>query len=40
MRYRHIVRDKILYNNGPWNIDELFERLKSTLLVDLGTPRM
>jgi hypothetical protein len=40
MRYRHIVPDKILYNNGPWNVDELFERLKNTLLVDLGTPRM
>jgi NAD(P)-dependent dehydrogenase (short-subunit alcohol dehydrogenase family) len=40
MRYRHIVADKILYNNGPWDIDELFDRLKSTLLVDLGTPRM
>ncbi|MGH7779843.1 MAG: SDR family oxidoreductase [Candidatus Binataceae bacterium] len=40
MRYRHIVPDKILYNDGPWDIDHLFERLKSTLLVDLGTPRM
>ncbi|HVA80372.1 MAG TPA: SDR family oxidoreductase [Candidatus Binataceae bacterium] len=40
MRYRHIVAEKMLYNNGPWNIDELFERLKTTLLVDLGTPRM
>jgi NAD(P)-dependent dehydrogenase (short-subunit alcohol dehydrogenase family) len=40
MRYRHIVADRILYNNGPWNIDDLFERLKSTLLVDLGTTRM
>jgi NAD(P)-dependent dehydrogenase (short-subunit alcohol dehydrogenase family) len=40
MRYRHIVPDKILYNNGPWDIDELFDRLKSTLLTDLGTPRM
>src|SRR5882672_6355342 len=40
MRYRHIAPDKILYNNGPWNVDELFERMKSTLLVDLGTPRM
>ena len=40
MRYRHIAPDKILYNDGPWNIDELFERLKSTLLVDLSQPRM
>ena len=40
MRYQHIVPDKILYNNGPWNIEELFERLKTTLLVDLEPPRM
>jgi NAD(P)-dependent dehydrogenase (short-subunit alcohol dehydrogenase family) len=40
MRYQHIIPDKILYNNGPWNIDELFERLKTTLLVDLEPPRM
>jgi hypothetical protein len=30
----------VLYNNGPWNIDELFERLKNTLLTDLSQPRM
>src|SRR5271168_3711450 len=40
MRYRHIVADKVLYNNGPWNVDELFERLKNTLLTDLSQPRM
>src|SRR3984957_3062076 len=40
MRYRHIVADKVLYNNGPWNIDELFERLKNTLMADLSQPRM
>ena len=40
MRYRHIVAEKILYNNGPWDIDDLFERLKSTLLVDMTQPRM
>src|SRR5580658_8399554 len=40
MRYRHIAPDKVLYNNGPWNVDELFERLKNTLLVDLSQPRM
>jgi NAD(P)-dependent dehydrogenase (short-subunit alcohol dehydrogenase family) len=40
MRYRHITADKILYNEGPWNIDRLFEQLKSTLLVDLEPPRM
>ena len=35
-----IIADKVLYNNGPWNIDELFERLKNTLLTDLSQPRM
>jgi hypothetical protein len=40
MRYRHIVADKVLYNNGPWNIDDLFDRLKNTLLADLSQPRM
>ncbi len=40
MRYTHIVPDKILYNDGPWDIDKLFERLKSTLLVDMNPPRM
>jgi NAD(P)-dependent dehydrogenase (short-subunit alcohol dehydrogenase family) len=40
MRYRHIVADKIIYNNGPWDIDRLFDTLKSTLLVDLEPPRM
>ena len=40
MRYTHIVPEKIIYNNGPWNVDELFERLKTTLLVDMEPPRM
>jgi len=40
MRYRHIIADRILYNNGPWDIDELFERLKTTLLVDMTQSRM
>jgi NAD(P)-dependent dehydrogenase (short-subunit alcohol dehydrogenase family) len=40
MRYRHIVPDKIIYNNGPWDIDKLFDTLKSTLMVDLEPPRM
>jgi len=40
MRYTHIVPDKIIYNDGPWDIDKLFDRLKSTLLVDLIPPRM
>ena len=40
MRYRHIVADRIIYSDGPWDIDTLFDRLKSTLLVDLSPPRM
>jgi NAD(P)-dependent dehydrogenase (short-subunit alcohol dehydrogenase family) len=40
MRYRHIVTDRVIYNDGPWDIDTLFDRLKSTLLVDLSSPRM
>jgi NAD(P)-dependent dehydrogenase (short-subunit alcohol dehydrogenase family) len=40
MRYRHIVADKIIYNSGPWDIDKLFDTLKSTLMVDLEPPRM
>ncbi len=40
MHYRHIAPDKIIFNNGPWDIDELFERLKTTLLVDMTPPRM
>jgi NAD(P)-dependent dehydrogenase (short-subunit alcohol dehydrogenase family) len=40
MRYRHIVADRVIYNDGPWDIDALFDRLKSTLLVDLSPPRM
>ncbi len=40
MRYRHIVPDRIIFNNGPWDIDKLFEIFKSTLGSDLEPPRM
>ncbi|MGH7812872.1 MAG: SDR family NAD(P)-dependent oxidoreductase [Candidatus Binataceae bacterium] len=40
MRYRHIVPDRIIYNTGPWEIDKLFDILKTTLMVDLAEPRM
>jgi NAD(P)-dependent dehydrogenase (short-subunit alcohol dehydrogenase family) len=40
MRYTHIVPDKIIYNNGPWDVDRLAEVFKSTLGVDLIPPRM
>ena len=40
MRYRHIVPDKIVYSDGPWDIDRLFEIFKNTLGNDLEPPRM
>ena len=40
MRYRHITPDKILYSDGPWDIDHLFSIFKSTLGQDLEPPRM
>jgi len=40
MRYRHITPDKIIYNNGPWDVAKLADVLKNTLLVDLEPPRM
>jgi len=40
MRYRHITPDKILYSDGPWDIDHLFSTFKSTLGQDLEPPRM
>jgi NAD(P)-dependent dehydrogenase (short-subunit alcohol dehydrogenase family) len=40
MRYRHIVPDKIIYNDGPWPVDKLFQVFKSTLGVDLEPPQM
>jgi len=35
VRYRHIFWDRIVYNNGPWNIDDLFGLMKRTLARDL-----
>jgi len=40
MRYRHMVPDKIIYNQGPWDVAKLPDLLKNTLLVDLERPRM
>jgi NAD(P)-dependent dehydrogenase (short-subunit alcohol dehydrogenase family) len=40
MRYTHIVPDKIIYNQGPWDVEKLPDILRSTLLVDLVPPRM
>ncbi len=40
VRYCHIVPERIIYNNGPWEIDRLFELFKNTLGADLEPPRM
>ncbi len=40
LRYRHIFWDKIVYGNGPWDIDELFKVMKRTLARDLEKPRI
>jgi len=39
-RYTHIVPDKVIYNNGPWDVDKLAEVFKTTLGQDLIPPRM
>jgi len=39
-RYTHIEADRILYSNGPWDIDHLFKIFKSTLGVGMHPPRM
>lgn len=39
-RYTHMVPDRIIYNNGPWDVDKLAEVFKSTLGQDLTPPRM
>jgi len=40
LRYRHIFWDKVIYNNGPWDIDNLFKVMKRTLARDLEKPRI
>ena len=39
-RYTHMRPDRVLINNGPWNIDELFKVFKSQLGSGLEPPRM
>ena len=39
-RMTHIVPDKVIYSNGPWDVDKLAEVFKSTLGQDLIPPRM
>jgi NAD(P)-dependent dehydrogenase (short-subunit alcohol dehydrogenase family) len=40
IRYSHIVPEKTIYNQGPWDIEKLPDILKSTLLQDLIPARM
>jgi NAD(P)-dependent dehydrogenase (short-subunit alcohol dehydrogenase family) len=40
LRYRHIFWDKVVYGNGPWNIDDLFKVMRRTLARDLEKPRL
>ncbi len=39
-RYSHLVPERVLMSDHPWEIDRLFEIFKSTLGVDLVPPRM
>ncbi len=39
-RYTHIESDRVLNNNGPWDIDHLFKIFKSTLGTGMQPPRM
>jgi NAD(P)-dependent dehydrogenase (short-subunit alcohol dehydrogenase family) len=39
-RYTHMKPDRVLHNNGPWDIDQLFKIFKQTLGAGLEPPRM
>jgi NAD(P)-dependent dehydrogenase (short-subunit alcohol dehydrogenase family) len=39
-RFSHIEPERILYSNGPWDIDHLFKIFKSTLGTGMQPPRM
>src|SRR6266436_3996531 len=39
-RYKHIEPERVLINNGPWDIDELFKVFKTTLGVDVKMAHM
>jgi NAD(P)-dependent dehydrogenase (short-subunit alcohol dehydrogenase family) len=39
-RFTHIEPERVLVNNGPWDIDQLFKVFKSTLGTGLKPPRM
>jgi NAD(P)-dependent dehydrogenase (short-subunit alcohol dehydrogenase family) len=39
-RYTHMKPDRVLINNGPWDVEEVFKLFKQTLGVGLEPPRM
>ena len=38
--YTHLMPEKVIYSQGPWDLDHLFKVFKSTLGSDLSPPRM
>jgi NAD(P)-dependent dehydrogenase (short-subunit alcohol dehydrogenase family) len=38
--YTHLVPEKVIYSQGPWDLDHLFKVFNSTLGADLQPPRM
>jgi NAD(P)-dependent dehydrogenase (short-subunit alcohol dehydrogenase family) len=38
--YTHLVPEKVIYSQGPWDLDHLFKVFNSTLGSDLKPPRM
>ena len=38
--YTHLEPEKVIYSQGPWDLDHLFKVFKSTLGLDLKPPRM
>ncbi len=38
--YTHLEPEKVIYSQGPWDLDHLFKVFKSTLGSDLSPPRM
>lgn len=38
--YTHMDAEKTIYNQGPWDLDQLFKTFNSTLGVDLKPPKL
>ena len=39
-RYTHMRPERVLINNGPWDVEDVFKLFKQTLAVGLEPPRM